>query len=96
MLYIPLAPLTKQNAHLMIHHCIGPEPDHGVYRGMSEPVRAASTFINDPAVAAEEIDVPPVRALMVASYYHVRFEVETCLYLPSYGYGCGKSRCEKT
>jgi pyruvate decarboxylase len=55
----PLMVLTKQNAHLMIHHCIGPEPDHGVYRGMSEPVRAASTFINDPAVAAEEIDVSP-------------------------------------
>jgi len=42
---------------MMIHHCIGPNPDHGVYRGMSEAVRVASTFINDPSIAAQEIDV---------------------------------------
>jgi pyruvate decarboxylase len=47
----------KQNARMMIHHCIGPNPDHGVYRGMSEPVRAASTFLSDMSIAAEEIDV---------------------------------------
>jgi TPP-dependent 2-oxoacid decarboxylase len=41
----------------MIHHTIGPFPDHGVYRAMSESVRVASTFINDPSVAAAEIDV---------------------------------------
>jgi len=46
---------------MMIHHCIGPNPDHGVYRGMSEAVRVASTFINDPATAAQEIDVSPYR-----------------------------------
>ena len=42
---------------MMIHHCIGPNPDHGVYRGMSEPIRAASTFLSDMSIAAEEIDV---------------------------------------
>ena len=41
----------------MIHHCIGPNPDHGVYRGMSEAVRVASTFLTDPSTAPEEIDV---------------------------------------
>jgi len=42
---------------MMIHHCLGPNPDHGVYRGMSEPVRVASTFLSDMSIAAEEIDV---------------------------------------
>jgi len=42
---------------MMIHHTIGPNPDHGVYRGMSEAVRVASTFLNDSSTAAEEIDV---------------------------------------
>lgn len=41
----------------MIHHCIGPNPDHGVYRGMSEAVRVASTFLTDLSSAPEEIDV---------------------------------------
>jgi hypothetical protein len=41
----------------MIHHCIGPNPDHGVYRGMSEAVRVASTFLINPSIAPEEIDV---------------------------------------
>jgi TPP-dependent 2-oxoacid decarboxylase len=49
--------IAKQNARMTIHHCIGPEPDHGVYRGMSEAVRVASTFLSDMSVAAEEIDV---------------------------------------
>ena len=43
----------------MIHHCIGPNPDHGVYRGMSEAVRVASTFLTDLSIAPEEIDVLP-------------------------------------
>jgi hypothetical protein len=41
----------------MIHHCIGPNPDHGIYRGMSEAVRVASTFLDDLSIATEEIDV---------------------------------------
>ena len=43
----------------MIHHSLGPNPDHGVYRGMSEAVRVASTFLTDPSTAPEEIDVFP-------------------------------------
>jgi TPP-dependent 2-oxoacid decarboxylase len=41
----------------MIHHCIGSNPDHGVYRDMSQSVRVDSTFIADPRTAPEEIDV---------------------------------------
>jgi TPP-dependent 2-oxoacid decarboxylase len=72
----------------MIHHCIGPEPDHGVYRGMSEAVRAASTFINDPAVAAEEIDVRyHVTRLIAESHHDMCFEIKTSVYLSSHGHG---------
>jgi len=42
---------------MMIHHCIGPNPEHGVYRGMSESVRVASAFLDNPAIAPDEIDV---------------------------------------
>ena len=42
---------------MTIHHCIGPSPDHSVYRGMSEPVRVASVFLDDPEIAPKEIDV---------------------------------------
>jgi TPP-dependent 2-oxoacid decarboxylase len=41
----------------MIHHCIGSDPEHGVYRDMSQSVRADSTFLTDPFTAPEEIDV---------------------------------------
>jgi len=42
---------------MMIHHTIGPNPDHGVYRGISEAVRVASAFLTESSTAAEEIDV---------------------------------------
>ena len=42
---------------MTIHHCIGPTPDHGVYRGMSEAIRVASVFLDDPEIAPKEIDV---------------------------------------
>ena len=63
----PLSPEAnwKQNNHLMIHHCIGPDPDHGVYRGMSEAVRVDSAFLCDPSTAAEEIDVSPYPCLLM-------------------------------
>ena len=79
---------------MMIHHCIGPNPDHGVYRGMSEAVRVASTFINDPATAAQEIDVFPYwdMGVMVESYYYLRFEIETSVYLFASGYGVRRSQ----
>lgn len=80
---------------MTIHHCISMNPDHGVYRAMSEPVRAASTFLSDPSVAADEIDVSPslLTALTVESDYHLRTHVETRLYLPTFGYGSSASRC---
>ena len=62
---------------MMIHHCIGPNPDHGVYRGMSEAVRVASTFLDNPLVAPEEIDVWPkfTAELISESHYHLCSEV---------------------
>ena len=73
----------------MIHHCIGPNPDHGVYRGMSEAVRVASTFLNDPSTAAEEIDVLLLGKLwvIVASHYDLYSEIETSLHFFAIGYG---------
>jgi len=40
----------------MIHHTMEPNMDHGIYIGMSEPVRKAHTFLWDDATMAEEID----------------------------------------
>lgn len=73
----------------MIHHCIGPNPDHGVYRGMSEAVRVASTFLTDPSVAPEEIDVYLCQQalLMVASYCDMCPKVEASVYLFTIRYG---------
>ncbi|KAK6344540.1 hypothetical protein TWF696_008174 [Orbilia brochopaga] len=45
-----------QENKIMIHHTLEANPDHGVYRGMSEPIRAASAFLNDEATMASEID----------------------------------------
>ncbi|KAK6542203.1 hypothetical protein TWF694_007963 [Orbilia ellipsospora] len=40
----------------MIHHTLEANPDHGVYRGMSEPIRSTSAFLNDEKTMASEID----------------------------------------
>jgi hypothetical protein len=76
----------------MIHHCIGPNPEHGVYRGMSEPIRAASTFLSDPSVAPDEIDVFPCiqgLELTVESHHDLCSKIETGIYFPTFGYGIG-------
>ena len=79
----------------MIHHCIGPNPDHGVYRSMSEPVRAASAFLSDMSVAAEEIDVHhDGDILIVESHHNVCLDVKTSLYLFAAGHGLGTFGCD--
>ncbi|KAF3929001.1 hypothetical protein ABW19_dt0208322 [Dactylella cylindrospora] len=45
-----------QKHKVMIHHTLEANPDHGAYRGMSEPIRAASAFLDDEATMASEID----------------------------------------
>ena len=54
---VHLKVMCQQQQKMMIHHSLGPNPDHGVYRGMSEAVRVASTFLTDLSSAPEEIDV---------------------------------------
>jgi hypothetical protein len=72
----------------MIHHCIGPNPEHGVYRDVSESVRAAAAFLNDPETAPKEIDVSSsVSWLIIASYCDMCFAIETGVSLSAYGYG---------
>ncbi|KAK5552802.1 Pyruvate decarboxylase 1 [Exophiala xenobiotica] len=46
--------LMKKRA--MIHHCLGPEPDHTVYEKISHHVRAAHCWLTDPETAPAEID----------------------------------------
>lgn len=74
---------------MMIHHCIGPNPDHGIYRGISEAVRVASTFLSDPSVAPEEIDVYLiyVSLLITEGYCSVCGKIETSLYFPTFRFG---------
>lgn len=45
-----------QKTKAMIHHTMEPNMDHGIYIGMSEPVRKTHTFLWDDAIMAEEID----------------------------------------
>jgi pyruvate decarboxylase len=40
----------------LIHHTMEPGMDHGIYIGMSEPVRKTHAFLWDDATMAEEID----------------------------------------
>ncbi|KAI1622713.1 thiamine diphosphate-binding protein [Exophiala viscosa] len=47
---------TAMEKHLMIHHCLGPSPDHKVYEKTSQHVRAAHCWLDNPATAAREID----------------------------------------
>ncbi|KAK5015093.1 hypothetical protein LTR16_003531, partial [Cryomyces antarcticus] len=45
-----------QRNHMMIHHSIGPTPDHQVYNKMSEPARVAAAELLDEKTAPAEID----------------------------------------
>jgi len=47
-------PVQKMKA--LIHHTMEPNMDHGIYIGMSEPVRKTHTFLWDDVTMAEEID----------------------------------------
>ncbi|OAL28563.1 hypothetical protein AYO22_02757 [Fonsecaea multimorphosa] len=49
-------PLAAHEKHLMIHHCLGPSPDHKVYEKTSQHVRTAHCWLDNPATAAREID----------------------------------------
>ncbi|EXJ57746.1 uncharacterized protein A1O5_12536 [Cladophialophora psammophila CBS 110553] len=48
--------IAAHDKRLMIHHCLGPSPDHKVYEKTSQHVRAAHCWLNNPAIAAREID----------------------------------------
>ncbi|RDW86629.1 uncharacterized protein DSM5745_03271 [Aspergillus mulundensis] len=45
-----------QKARAMIHHCLGPDPDHRVYAKISESVRAAHCWLDDAESAPGEVD----------------------------------------
>ncbi|KAL3458089.1 thiamine diphosphate-binding protein [Aspergillus heterothallicus] len=45
-----------QQARAMIHHCLGPNPDHRVYAKISESVRTAHCWLDDVGTAPGEID----------------------------------------
>lgn len=47
---------AMQNNHMMIHHSIGPKPDHQIYTKCSEPVRFAAAELWDIDTAPSEID----------------------------------------
>ncbi|KAL4805382.1 pyruvate decarboxylase [Aspergillus unguis] len=48
--------MSVQKERKMVHHCLGPNPDHRVYAKISEPVRTAHCWLDDPATAGGEID----------------------------------------
>ncbi|KAF3928844.1 hypothetical protein ABW20_dc0100017 [Dactylellina cionopaga] len=52
-----------QQNKIMIHHTLEANPDHGVYRGMSAPIRSTSAFLDDEASMASEIDRVLVTAI---------------------------------
>ncbi|KAL4892390.1 thiamine diphosphate-binding protein [Aspergillus ambiguus] len=45
-----------QKDRAMIHHCLGPNPDHRVYSRMSEPIRTAHCWLDNTETAPAEID----------------------------------------
>jgi pyruvate decarboxylase len=45
-----------QKAKALIHHTMEPDMDHGIYIGMSEPIRKTHTFLWDDSIMASEID----------------------------------------
>ncbi|PLB40272.1 alpha-keto acid decarboxylase family protein [Aspergillus candidus] len=45
-----------QKKRLMIHHCLGPDPDHRVYEKISENVRCTHAWLDNAETAATEID----------------------------------------
>ncbi|CAG8974297.1 hypothetical protein HYALB_00011965 [Hymenoscyphus albidus] len=45
-----------QKAKALIHHTMYPGMDHGIYVGMSEPIRKTHTYLMDDATMASEID----------------------------------------
>ncbi|KAK6382211.1 Pyruvate decarboxylase 1 [Exophiala oligosperma] len=47
---------AMQEKHLMIHHCLGPNPDHRVYEKMSAHVRCTHAWLDDEKTAVDEID----------------------------------------
>ncbi|EPS42917.1 hypothetical protein H072_3214 [Dactylellina haptotyla CBS 200.50] len=64
-----------QQRKIMIHHTLEANPDHGVYRGMSAPIRATSAFLDDEATMASEID----RVLITA----IRTRLPVYLFVPT-------------
>ncbi|KAF9890418.1 hypothetical protein FE257_006086 [Aspergillus nanangensis] len=49
-------PTVLQNKRAMIHHCLGPNPDHRVYAKISEHVRTAHCWLDNVSTAPSEID----------------------------------------
>ncbi|KAL1638556.1 hypothetical protein SLS58_008769 [Diplodia intermedia] len=47
---------AAQRDRAMIHHCLGPDPDHRVYEKISSHVRAAHCWLDDIDSATSEID----------------------------------------
>ncbi|KAK7885378.1 Pyruvate decarboxylase 1 [Exophiala xenobiotica] len=47
---------AAQEQRLMIHHCMGPNPDHKIYEKMSAPVRCAHAWLDDEKTVQSEID----------------------------------------
>ncbi|CZR68750.1 related to pyruvate decarboxylase [Phialocephala subalpina] len=62
---------TAQKNRLMIHHCLGPSPDHKVRVTPNHHVRAAHCWLDNPETAASEIDVgiPTHRTLTPANHH---------------------------
>ncbi|KKY20279.1 putative benzoate 4-monooxygenase cytochrome p450 [Diplodia seriata] len=47
---------AAQRNRSMIHHCLGPDPDHRIYEKISSHVRAAHCWLDDIDFATSEID----------------------------------------
>ncbi|KAL2808449.1 thiamine diphosphate-binding protein [Aspergillus granulosus] len=48
--------MRAQKSRAMIHHCLGPNPDHRVYSAISDSVRTAHCWLDDVNTAPGEID----------------------------------------
>ncbi|CAH0025268.1 unnamed protein product [Clonostachys rhizophaga] len=77
-----------QAKRLMIHHNLGPNPDHKVFEKISSHVRCAHAWLDDPATAAAEIDRVimkclvdslPVYIFVPMDFVHVPVDAEPLL-----------------
>ncbi|KAI5304246.1 hypothetical protein KEM55_000163, partial [Ascosphaera atra] len=53
---VGMTPRAAQHAKLMIHHTLGEDIDHSIYREVSKPLCATSAYLFDDKTFTQEVD----------------------------------------